>query len=273
MKEQLANIMKRFKESPTSLESYRAISDFMEAILKMKNFEAFDAVVGKEHETIQKMQKELIINKSNYTNEYRNSQSDILHQMDINFCLRNLNDVRFGLQSITDKTEYFQDSIYWMFRRFKPDDPMPEADKWEYGHFMNKVYKKVIPFLEINNNQDVEEIKVKSYDETNKILNIGNYKIQIAKNEGNNNAHELMAYIFIDNKDNLKDKFYYSEIAEKRFEDDNYKDKGKKAHEPYSGACDRINERIKDQTDGKIKEFLIKNYSSKGHVQVNPDYL
>lgn len=117
-----------------------------------------------------------------------------------------------------------------------------------------------------------EKIKVKSYDEENKILTIGNFKIKIAKNEGNNNAHEIMTHIFIDNKDNLRGKFDYSVIAEKRF-GANYKASDKYAQQPYSGACQRINQIIKDETNGNVKDFLIYNHSKLGDVRVNPNYL
>jgi hypothetical protein len=116
-----------------------------------------------------------------------------------------------------------------------------------------------------------EEIKVKFYSERNRRLLLGKYRIQIARHEGNNNAHEIMAYIFTDNRENLEDKFFYSEIAEKRF-GAKYNSKDKYAHQPYSGACERINEIVMRATDGKVKEFLKFNHSKIGHVKVNPKY-
>ena len=203
MKEQLENIIKRFQNSQTSLESYQVISDFMETILKIKNFQAFDNEIERERETISKAREEM----KNYSNEFQNRQNIILHQMDTNFYLRNLNDVRFGLQSINQETELFLDNNYWMFRRFNPDEPMPESDKLEYNYFMNKVFKKVLPFLEsIDDKPNSKIIKVKFYDKDKRVLVIGNYEISIAKNEGNNNTHEIMSYILIDKIDYLKDK-------------------------------------------------------------------
>lgn len=117
-----------------------------------------------------------------------------------------------------------------------------------------------------------EDLKVKFYDEEKRTLAIGNYTIPIAKHEGNNNAHEIMAYIFVDNKENLHEKFYYVDIAEKRFGGE-YDGKNKNAHQPYSGACQRINQIVKDATDGKVKEFLDYNHSALGFVRVNPEYL
>lgn len=269
MNEQLKDIMKRFKESQTSLEAYQAISDFVEIIIAVPEF---IAQVEKEGENIHNAKIAVNRDKGDYSKEHnrrRDKMDRALHQLDPIFPLRNLHNVYHGI-----KTENIVDNTDWLFCRFGPDDLMPTEDKIEYRMFMDKLYKKILPFLKNKTEEKhIEEIKVRSYDEERKILTIGNYQILIAKNEGDNNAHEIMAYIFIDHKNNLKDKFYYSEIAKERFEDENYTDKGKKAHQLYSGACDRINERIKDETDGKIKEFLKFNYSYKGHIIINPDYL
>lgn len=265
MKEKLENAIYRFHISQTSLEAYQAISVFVELIMPLT--ELIDAI-EKERKDIYDKKIEIYNHKRDYTNEYRGRQMEILHSLDTLFCLKNLHDVYRAL-----KPENFLEESYWMFRHFNPDKPMPAGDKEEYRQYMERVYKKALPFLKVENkSQDLEKIKIKSYNETTKILTIGNYKIPIAKNEGNNNAHEIMAYIFIDNKDNLKDKFYYSEIAEKRF-GAHYDSKNKYAHQPYSGACDRINDRVKDATNGQVKDFLIFNYSSMGDVRVNPKYL
>ncbi len=268
MKEQLKNIIERFHNSRTSLEVYQAISDFVEIIIAVPEF---IAQVEKEGEIIHNAKIALNRDKGDYSkkhNRRRDKKGEALHQLDPIFPLRNLYSVHDGI-----KTENIADNTDWLFCRFGPDEPMPIEDKIEYRMFINKLYKKIVPFLKNKTEEKhAEEIKVKSYDEANKTLNIGNYKIQIAKNEGNNNAHEIMAYIFMDNKNNLNDKFYYAEIAKKRFEAD-YNSRNKYAHQPYSGACKRINDRIKDVTDGQIKEFLIFDYSTLGHIEVNPKYL
>ena len=267
MKEKLENIIKRFQDSQTSLESYQAISDFVEIII---NVPEFIAQVEKEGEIIHNAKSENNRDKGDYSkkhNEHRTKKHIALCQLDPLFPLRNLTYVYEGI-----KIENIADDSDWLFCNFSPDDPMPDTDKWEYIDYINKVYKKALPFLEVKKEEKKSELKVKSYNEETKTLIIGDLKILIAKNEGNNNAHEIMSYIFVDKIDNLKDKHYYSEIAKNRFEvlynsDDKY------AHQPYSGACKRINDIIKDTTDGQIKEFLIFNYSSLGHTQINSKYV
>ena len=265
MKEQLENIIKRFQDSQTSFESYQSISGFVEII---NNIPEFIAQVEKEGEIIYNAKSENNRDKGDYSkkhNEYRTKKHTALCQLDPLFPLRNLNNVYEGI-----KTENIADESDWLFCRFSPDEPMQIEDKIEYQMFINKLYKKVIPFLEVKKE---DELKIKSYDEKTKTLTIGDIQILIAKNEGNNNAHEIMSYIFIDKIDYLKDKHFYSEIAKKRFGDDNYNSKDKYAYQPYSGACKRINDIIKDTTDGQIKEFLFFNHSSLGHIQVNQKYV
>ena len=267
MKEQLENIIKRFQDSQTSLESYQAISDFVEIVI---NIPEFIAQVEKEGEIIHNAKSENNRDKGDYSkkhNEYRTRKHIALHQLDPIFPLRNLYYVYHVI-----KNENIADSSDLLFHKFNPDEPMPTEDKDEYQMFIDKLYKKALPFLEVKKKEKKSELKVKSYNEETKTLIIGDIKILIAKNEGNNNAHEIMSYIFIDKIDNLKDKHYYSEIAKNRFEvlynsDDKY------AHQPYSGACKRINDIIKDTTDGQIKEFLIFNFSSLGHTQINSKYV
>lgn len=269
MREQLEKTINRFKNSQTSLETYQAISDFVEIIISVPEF---IAQVEKEGEIIHNAKVANNRDKGDYSkkhNERRDRIHIALHQLDPTFPLRNLHDVYFGM-----KIENIANESSWLFHRFGPDEPMLREDKIEYGMFINKLYKKILPFLKDKTEEKhPKEIKVKSYDENRKVLNIGNFEIPIARNEGNNNAHEIMAYIFVDNKSNLKNKFYYADMAKERFEDENYNSKDKDAHQKYSGACKRINERIKDITNGQVKELLIFNYSTKGHVQVNPKYI
>lgn len=249
------------------LESCQAISDFMQAIFDMENFKDFDKETKKENETICNKRRELQMNKQYYANEERTQMVETLHQIDTCFFLSNLYHVYYGLRP-ENITEYGSEILFY---RTKPDDPMPEYEKKEYLDYMEKVYKRALPFLR-SAEQEETKIKFKSYDEKAKILIIGNYKIPIAKHEGNNNAHEIMTYIFIDNKNSLRDKFYYAEMAEKRF-GATYNSSDKYAHQPYSGACDRINDIIFKETNGQVKGFLTFNHSKLGYLQVNPKYL
>lgn len=275
MQKQLETTIEQYKNSKTTLEAYEAISDFIEIVESMPDF---IKQVEDEGEKIRLEKIELNADKGwNYGlagrelklhNEYRARKSEALHQLDPMFPLINLGHIRMGIQP-----ENIADNSDWLFRWTSPDEQLREIDKKEFQTYLDKVYRKILPFLKVEETEEAqEEIKVKSYDEKNKILIIGNYKIRIAKNEGNNNAHEIMSHIFVDHKDDLSDKFDYSDIAEQRLGAD-YNAEDKNAQQPYSGACKRINQTIKDQTNGEVKDFLIYNHSKLGYVKINPIYL
>ena len=124
MKGQLENIIKRFQDSQTSLESYRAISDFVEIIIDIPEF---IEQVEREGKEIYNAKVDLSNNKKDYSNEYRNRQNEILHRLDPIFPLKNLQDVQRGL-----KPENFIRSSCSLFHKFNPDEPMLEEDKNEY---------------------------------------------------------------------------------------------------------------------------------------------
>src|SRR3989339_541598 len=86
------------------------------------------------------------------------------------------------------------------------------------------------------------------------------------------NAHKILKYIFIDNKKNLEDDFFYSEIAEDEFQDTEYKS-NQKAWETYHIACRYINKKVMEQTNNKITDFLIYNTGKTGKVKLNKIYL
>lgn len=275
MQKQLEAIIERYKNSQTTLEAYEAISDFIKIV---ETIPEFIGQVEDEGEKIRLEKIELNADKGwNYGlagkelrlhNEYRDRKSKALHELDPMFPLINLGHIHIGIQP-----ENIADNSDWLFRWTSPDEPLRETDRKEFQTYLDKVYKKILPFFKVEEIEEAqEEIKVKSYDEDNKILTVGKYQIKIAKNEGNNNAHEIMSYIFIDHKDDLSDKFDYSDIAEQRF-GANYNIKDKNAHQLYSGACKRINQTIKDETNGEVNEFLLFNFSNLGNVKINPEYL
>lgn len=275
MEEKLKSAIERYQKAPTSLEAYKAISDFVELVLAVSEF---IKQVEEEGEKIRIAQAELNADKGwNYGlrgrdldehNKRRDKKYEALFQLDPWFPLHNLRLIQVGIQP-----ENIVSNSDWLFHRFGPDDPLPKADREEYQLFMDKLYKKILPFLKAETKEEsLEEIKVKAYDEEKRTLIIGSYQVIIAKNEGNNNAHEIMAYIFIDKKDDLTAKFYYADIADERFKA-SYNSKNKQAYQSYSGACERINDKVKDATNGQVKKFLIFNHSVLGFVQVNPKYL
>jgi hypothetical protein len=109
------------------------------------------------------------------------------------------------------------------------------------------------------------------FDPQTSILYIKGNKVKIDKQNKITNAHKILKYIFIDNKDNLKDDFYYAEIAEDEFGELDYKS-GKNSWRKYTRTCEVINEKITKQHK-HIKDFLKFNSSIKGRIKINKKYL
>jgi hypothetical protein len=119
--------------------------------------------------------------------------------------------------------------------------------------------------------EDDEEDKKTWFDEKRSTLWVKGEKIVIGKQDKIGNAHKLLRYIFISNKDNLKDDFFYSEMAEDEFEDfDEYKENHNRWRR-YHAICCEVNKKIEDVI--KIKDFLKYNTGRKGKFIVNKKYL
>ncbi len=110
------------------------------------------------------------------------------------------------------------------------------------------------------------------FDDKKSILYIKEQKIYINKQDKTTNAHKILKYIFIDNKDNLQDDFFYSEIAEDEFGELEYKGKTNN-WKKYNRTCQYINDKIREQSNNSIIDFLIYNTGSKGRVKLNKKYL
>ena len=275
MKKKLEDLIQQFEKSKTSFESYEIISEFTKIII---DFPEFIEQIEKESDILVNAQKrnnadkgwDLPRKEKKHHNEIRDAKNSAFHELNYVFPLRNLHNVLIATQ-----IENIPDNVDWLYRHFSPDKPMPDHDKKEYLKFMNKLYKKILPFLSINKPsipKKDDDLLFKKYDETTRSLHIGKYIIPIAKNKGNNNMHEVMAYIFIDNKDDISEEFSYAEMAEDRF-GAKYNPRDKYAHQPYSGACKRINDKIQFETNGKIRDFLIYSTSKVGGFSVNEKYL
>ena len=149
MQKQLDEAIEKFKNSKTTLEAYEAISDFVKIIETVADF---IKEVETEGENIRIEQINLNADKGwNYGlkgkelklhNEYRARKSEALHQLDPVFPLRNLNNVRLGIQS-----ENIANNSDWLFRWSRPDELMQESDRKEYQGFIDKLYKKFVKFL------------------------------------------------------------------------------------------------------------------------------
>lgn len=120
-----------------------------------------------------------------------------------------------------------------------------------------------------NNNEHENETY---FDEPKSILYIKGQKIIISKHDKITNAHKILKHIFITNKDNITDDFFYAEIATDEFGEMNYTD-DEQGWEKYRVACRDLKKKIIEQTDGKIKDFLIFNTGKQGRIKINQKYL
>jgi len=110
------------------------------------------------------------------------------------------------------------------------------------------------------------------FDDKKSILYIAGKKVLIIQRGQDTNAHKILKYIFKDNKDNLKDDFFFSEIAEDVFEDFEYK-ADKNGWHKYYDTCKKINEKIINSTKNIVDNFLIFNSGKKAYLKINPKYL
>lgn len=86
------------------------------------------------------------------------------------------------------------------------------------------------------------------------------------------NAHKILHHIFITNKGNITDDFYFAEIAEDEFGDLNYKAKPRN-WKRYWRTCEYINQKIEEQTKDSIKDFLVFNTGKHAKIKINRQYL
>jgi hypothetical protein len=110
------------------------------------------------------------------------------------------------------------------------------------------------------------------FNEKESVLYIKGEKILINHQQKITNAHKILRHIFITNKNNLKDNFFYSEIAFDEFEDMEYKQE-KDGWRKYFIACREINLKIEKETKNKINDFLVFNYGKKGQVKINECFI
>ncbi|MFH1292206.1 MAG: hypothetical protein ABIH87_03340 [bacterium] len=108
------------------------------------------------------------------------------------------------------------------------------------------------------------------FDDKKSVLYVQGVKVKISKQDKITNAHKLLHHIFITNKDNLKDDFYYAEIAEDEFYDLDYT-KDKNNWKRYHNICFELSKKIEKET--KHKDFLKFNTGRKGKVKLNKKYL
>ena len=207
-------------------------------------------------------------------------------------CGQELNEDKF----LNVKSEVIHTNEFWVYysnlkiiySRMKKIKECKFTEKKEFDdlcRLFSKPYSKdslKLSFKVINSNI-FEQLDQKSFfseddgakktyfDQKRSILWLRGQKVPIGKQDKIGNAHKLLKYIFIDNKDNLEDDFFYSEIAEDECDDfDEYKE-NRRRWKRYHNICFEVNKKIEDAI--KIKDFLIFNTGRKGKVKLNKKYL
>lgn len=277
MEEKLKSAIERFQKAPTSLEAYKAISDFVEVVFTVPEYIASTEVEG---EVIRQAMIKLNADKGwNYGlkgrdldehNKRRAEKHDALSQLDPIFPLQNLHGIYTRI-----KTENVADNVGDLFHRFKPDDALPSPDKKEYRMFLDKVYKKITPFLKKDkkivkkkNHVSKRTVKPLSFDVEKSTLHLTGKKIEISiKKNGRTNGHYILLHLFT-SEEGLEQLYHYAEIAEDTFKSE-YEEKT--AWKKYYRSCEDINEKIRKQTG--IDDFLIFTTGRTGWVKVNEKYL
>ena len=277
MEEKLKSAIERFQKAPTSLEAYKAIFDFVEVVLTVPEY---IASAEEEGEVIRQAMIKLNADKGwNYGlkgrdldehNKRRAEKHDALFQLDPIFPLQNLHSIYTRIQ-----TENIADSAGDLFHRFKPDDPLPSPDKEEYQMFLDKVYKRILPFLKkdkkiAKRKRHVSKRTVKplSFDVEKSTLHLTGKKIEISiKKNGRTNGHYVLLHLFT-SEEGLRQSYPYAEIAEDTFKSE-YEEKA--AWKKYYRACVDINEKIRKQCG--IDDFLIFTTGRTGWTKVNEKYL
>jgi len=260
VREKLKFAIERFQRASTSLEAYQAISEFVSLIKTIRKYTAY---VEKEGQRISNAKVELgpdIGNEPKEYNEYRTRQAETLHQLDPMFPLRNLHHVHVAIQP----ENIVRESI-WIFRRFGPDDPLPEADRKEYQMFLDKVYKGALPF--IGSEKPKRPSKKLSYDPKESELFIKGERVRISLKHDKPNAHYVLKYIFSDSA-KLSEEHFFSDMIDIAILDNlDNKDSWRK----YYRACMDINENVRKQA--KFDDFLKITAGKTGAAKINDIYL
>lgn len=145
-----------------------------------------------------------------------------------------------------------------------------------YSRNMLELSFKVVN-SEIFNELDKEDFFVSGQEETSfdpkhSILYVKGKKVLINKQDKITNAHKILHHVFVTNKDNTMDDFYYAEIAEDEFGELEYSSR-RDGWKRYHRACEKVNQKASEQTDGDINDFLVYNTGKREYVKVNKKYL
>jgi len=146
-----------------------------------------------------------------------------------------------------------------------------DVDTAGLNEFTQKVTDRIQELKDAQETPNSISKKELFFDKDASVLHINGHEIKISARDKKTVAHDILEYIFIDNCENLKDDFYYSEIAFTKFGDEKYKS-NRIAWRKYHAACMSIQDKIRKQTANKIDDFLIYNASQTGRAKINQKY-
>ncbi len=199
--------------------------------------------------------------------KFLNVKSEVIHTNEFWVYYSNLKIIYSRMKKIkeckiTDKKEF--DDLCRLFSKPYSKDSLKLSFKVINSNIFEHLDQK--SFL-----SDEEEVKKIYFDQKKSTLLIKGQKVPIGRQDKISNSHKLLKHIFITNKENLDDDFFYSEIADEEFDDlDEYKT-NRHGWKRYHHACSDINCKIEAAI--KIKDFLIFNTGRKGKVKLNKKYI
>ena len=132
----------------------------------------------------------------------------------------------------------------------------------------------------IINEIDTEELFLGSktkkepwFDEENTTLHIIGKEIKVAKKHNRSTAHHILQALFTQEK--ISNEIYFKDVAEEllglRLIGKEYN--SKKDWNRYRNACERLNQDIKNKTEGKIEKFITLHTGKSGSCKINQKYL
>jgi hypothetical protein len=263
MKESLEKAITQFQEARTSLEAYRAISNFVQIILTLPKF---IKAIEDEGEKINFEQRKLNADKGHDLrwselkrhNEWRAKKSEALHQLDPYFPFINLYQIHMAIQP--DEIVKVSNGL---FNRFGPDDPLPLSDRSEFQGYLDKLYGKVSPHIA---EEPVEQDMSLRYDPERCELFVKGKLIKISLKHDKPNAHIILNYLF-SIPSRLTTEHFFSDIAEIDTPDNWDK---KNSWRKYHRASVDINEKIRKQA--KFDDFLVIKSGNTGSVKISEKY-
>jgi len=259
LKIKMAKLAKDFSEEENIFQRTLAIFKFVEMLQKNKDTKkALDSLLGKTSNEMdfQELSDEddLLCEKAGIDCDFWVCYGalDKVHTLILKF--KETEDKRYANKAIKMISASYYPEIYRI------------CLKMVAGCLLEKMETDYL----LTNKKDKEEKTC--FNSQRSILYVKGFKIMMTKQDKETNVHKILKYIFKDNKDNLKDNFFFSEIAEDVFEELEYKEDNN-AWQKYYDTCKKINQKIRSGTKSVVENFLIFNSGKRGHLKINPEYI